>query len=112
LWDGPVLTIQIRRTEIFRDWLKSLRDGVAQARIVKQIDRLALGSPGHSRNVGEGIVELKIDHGPGYRVYYVTRGSMLIVLLCGGDKSTPAKDIRRAKQIAAEIELEDLFDGD
>ena len=104
--------IQIRKTEVFRDWLKSLRDGIAQARIAKQIDRLALGNPGHSRSVGEGIVELKIDYGPGYRVYYVTRGSVLTVLLCGGDKSTQARDIRRAKQIAAEIELEDLFDGD
>jgi putative addiction module killer protein len=103
--------IQIRRTEVFRDWLKSLRDGVAQARIANQIDRLALGNPGHSRSVGEGIVELKIDYGPGYRVYYVARGSILIVLLCGRDKSTQARDIRRAKQIAAEIELEDFFDG-
>ena len=110
--DGPGLMIHIRKTEAFRDWLKSLRDGVAQARIAKQIDRLALGNSGHSRSVGEGIVELKIDHGPGYQVYYVTRGSVLIVLLCGGDKSTQAIDIRRAKQIAAEIELEDLFDGD
>jgi putative addiction module killer protein len=110
--DGPALTIQIRRTVIFRDWLKSLRDGIAQARIAKQIDRLALGNPGHSRTVGEGVVELKIDYGPGYRVYYVTRGSVLIVLLCGGDKSTQAIDIRRAKRIAAEIELEDLSDGD
>jgi putative addiction module killer protein len=104
--------IQIRKTEVFRDWLKSLRDGIAQARIAKQIDRLALGNPGHSRSVGEGIVELKIDYGPGYRVYYVTRGSVLIALLCGGDKSTQARDIRRAKQIAAEIELEDQFDED
>jgi len=106
--DGPALMIQIRRTEIFRDWLKSLRDGVAQARIAKQIDRLALGNPGHSRSVGEGIVELKIDYGPGYRVYYVNGGGVLTVILCGGDKSTQAKDIRRAKQIAGEIELEDL----
>jgi len=104
--------IQIRRTEVFRDWLKSLRDGVAQARIANQIDRLALGNPGHSRSVGEGIVELKIDHGPGYRVYYVIRGSALIVLLCGGDESTQARDIRRAKQIATDIKPEDLFDGD
>jgi putative addiction module killer protein len=106
------LTIQIRKTEAFRDWLKSLRDGVAQARIARQIDRLALGNPGHSRSVGEGIVELKIDHGPGYRVYYVIRGSALIVLLCGGDESTQARDIRRAKQIATDIKPEDLFDGD
>lgn len=104
--------IRVRRTEIFSDWLKSLRDGVAQARIAKQIDRLALGNPAHARSVGEGIFELKIDHGPAYRVYYVTKGSELIVLLCGGDKRSQAKDIRRAKQIAAEIELEDLFDGD
>jgi putative addiction module killer protein len=83
--------IEIRRTEIFRDWLINLRDGVAQARIAKQIDRLALGNPGQSRGVGEGIVELKIDFGPGYRVYYVAKGSVLIVLLCGGDKSTQTR---------------------
>jgi len=100
--------IQVRRTEIFKDWLKSLRDGVAKARIAKQIDRLALGNPGHSRSVGEGVLELKIDYGPGYRVYYTPRGSTLVVILCGGDKSTQAKDIRGATKIAAEIELEDL----
>jgi putative addiction module killer protein len=99
--------IEIQRTEIFRDWLKDLRDGVAQARISKQIDRLALGNPGQSRSVGEGIVELKIDYGPGYRAYYVTRGTVLIVLLCGGDKSSQDKDIRRAKKIASELEVEE-----
>lgn len=100
--------IEVRYTKIFKDWLNSLRDGVAQARIAKRVDRLSLGNPGQSRSVGEGIVELKIDYGPGYRVYYITKGSVLIVLLCGGDKSTQDKDIRRAKKIAAGIEAEDI----
>jgi putative addiction module killer protein len=102
------IVIEVRTTQIFRDWLRNLRDGVTQARISKRIDRLALGNPGQSRSVGEGIVELKVDHGPGYRVYYVNKGSVIVVILCGGDKSTQQKDILKAKEIAAEIEMEEL----
>jgi putative addiction module killer protein len=87
----------------------ALRDGMAQARIIKRIDRLASGNSGQSRSVGEGIVELKIDYGPGYRVYCIAKGSVLIVLLCGGDKSSQEKDIRRAKEIAVNLDLEDLI---
>jgi putative addiction module killer protein len=100
--------IEVRTTGIFRDWLKNLRDGVAKARISQRIDRLALGNPGHARSVGEGVVELKIDCGPGYRVYYVNKGRILVVILCAGDKSTQQSDILKARQIAAEIEAEDI----
>ena len=67
------------------------------------------GNPGQSRSVGDGVVELKIDYGPGYRVYYINRGSVVIVLLCGGDKTTQEKDIRRAKELAAHLSSEDLL---
>jgi putative addiction module killer protein len=100
--------IEVRTTGIFRDWLKNLRDGVAKARIAQRIDRLALGNPGQARSVGEGIVELKIDHGPGYRVYYMNKGRVLIVILCAGDKSTQQSDILKARQIAADFEAEDI----
>ncbi|MCU1322895.1 MAG: addiction module protein [Acidobacteriaceae bacterium] len=89
--------------------MTDLRDSRARARIAKRIDRLALGNSGQSRSVGEGLVELKIDHGPGYRVYYVTRGNLLIVLLCGGDKSSQEKDIWKAKEMALQLDLEDLI---
>jgi putative addiction module killer protein len=98
--------IEVRTTEIFRDWLKNLRDGVAKARISQRIDRLAHGNPGQARSVGEGIIELKIDCGPGYRVYYVNKGRVLVIILCAGDKSTQQSDISKAKDIAAEIEVE------
>jgi len=81
-----------------------LKDKQGRARILTRIDRLEEGNPGNSRSVGGGIVELKIDFGPGYRIYYVQRGAMLIVLLCGGDKSTQASDIREAKALAAQLE--------
>ena len=101
--------IEIRLTQEFKNWLVALVDGITQARIIKRIDRLASGNSGQSRSVGEGIVELKIDYGPGYRVYYIAKGSVLIVLLCGGDKSSQEKDIRRAKEIAVNLDLEDLI---
>jgi putative addiction module killer protein len=94
---------------VFKDWLTELRDRQARFRILDRIDRLENGNPGQSRSVGEGVVELKIDYGPGYRVYYINRGGMVIVLLCGGDKSSQDKDIRRAKELAAHLSLEDLL---
>jgi len=99
--------VQVRRTEEFADWLKGLRDRQGRAKILARIDRLEDGNPGHTRSVGSGVVEMKIDFGPGYRVYYVQRGALLILLLCGGDKSTQDSDIRRAKALAAQwIETE------
>lgn len=94
--------MQILRTVDFAKWLSGLRDAVGRAKILARIDRLEEGNPGKTRSVGAGVVEMKIDYGPGYRVYYVQRGRILILLLCGGDKSTQQNDIQRAKAIAAE----------
>ena len=95
--------MQLRRTREFNEWLRSLRDIQGKAKIVARLDRLEDGNPGNSRSVGEGIFELKIDFGPGYRIYYVQRGEVLTVVLCGGDKSTQRKDIQRAKLIASQL---------
>ena len=78
------------------EWLEDLRDGATRARIVARLDRLKAGLLGDWKTVGSGVCELRIDHGPGYRVYYGQEGKTLILLLCGGDKSTQAKDIERA----------------
>ena len=91
--------LAIRETPVFKAWMRALRDRVAAARIAKRIERLAAGNPGDVKPVGAGISEMRVDHGPGYRVYYVRRGSDLIVLLCGGDKKSQAKDIERAKEL-------------
>ena len=94
--------IEIRETDVFSSWLQALRDSRAKAKIAARIQRLAFGNPGDVRPVGEGIRELRIPYGPGYRVYYVQRGNILIVLLCGGDKSTQVKDIKLAHKLAKE----------
>ena len=96
--------IEIRETESFSVWLRGIRDAQARARIAARVRRLAFGNPGDAQPVGEGISELRIHYGPGYRVYYVQRGAFLIVLLCGGDKSTQKKDIEAAKRLAKETE--------
>ena len=92
--------VELLKTDVFDRWLSKLRDVRAAARVQARLDRLALGNPGDVKSVGEGVVEMRIDYGPGYRVYYVRRGLLVIVLLCGGDKSTQEKDIARAKQMA------------
>ncbi|WP_430911436.1 type II toxin-antitoxin system RelE/ParE family toxin [Methylobacterium sp. sgz302541] len=94
---------RILRTERFDAWIKGLRDERAKARIALRIDRLALGHAGDVKPVGEGVSELRIDHGPGYRVYFVLRGEALIVLLCGGDKGSQDRDIAKAKALAATV---------
>jgi putative addiction module killer protein len=91
---------EIRQTEILAAWFQRLRDKQARARIQARIDRLMLGNPGDARGVGDCVSELRIDYGPGYRVYFVRRGSMLIVLLAGGDKGTQSRDIETAHQLA------------
>jgi putative addiction module killer protein len=96
--------LEIRQTEEFELWLKGLRDRTARAKILIRIERLALGNPGDVRPVGGRVSEMRIDHGPGYRVYFRQRGPVLIILLCGGDKSTQEQDINRAKEIAAGLE--------
>ena len=92
--------IEIVKSDRFDRWLKELKDGRARARIEARILRLSMGNPGDVKPVGGGVSEMRIDHGPGYRVYYMRRGQVLIVLLCGGDKSTQAADIRAALAIA------------
>jgi putative addiction module killer protein len=97
--------MEIRSLEVFDDWLNDLRDRGARARIIIRIRRLANGNPGGDhQSVGEGVEEMRLHFGPGYRVYYIQRRSVLVVLLCGGDKSTQAKDISRAKALALQIE--------
>jgi putative addiction module killer protein len=93
----------IRETEVFADWMAKLRDQQAKAKIAIRIDRLRSGNLGTVASVGGGVSEMKIDHGPGYRVYFVSRGKELVILLCGGDKSTQDKNIKRAKAIAANL---------
>jgi putative addiction module killer protein len=97
--------MEVRRTEGFIDWLRGLKDRQAKARIAARIDRLSLGNPGDVAPVGEGVSEMRIHYGPGYRVYFVQRGAELIVLLAGGDKDSQPADIKRAKALARE-ELE------
>jgi putative addiction module killer protein len=92
--------IEVRQTKEFAAWFKRLRDRQAQTRILVRIDRLSLGNPGDVRAVGEGVSELRIDYGPGYRIYFVRRGAALIVLLAGGDKRTQAADIAEALALA------------
>ena len=94
--------IELIKTDVFDRWLRGLRDTRARARITARIRRLSLGNPGDVKPVGEGISELRIPYGPGYRVYYITRGPVIVVLLCGGDKASQARDIDQAKTIAAQ----------
>ncbi len=93
---------ELKQTETFRKWWTRLKDERARGLIFARLDRLAYGHVGDIKPVGDGISELRIHHGPGYRVYLQQRGSTLIVLLCGGDKSTQTKDIRTAKRLAEE----------
>jgi putative addiction module killer protein len=95
--------IQIRETDSFKKWFSSLKDKKAKARIDVRIKRVSLGNFGDVRPVGNGISELKIDYGPGYRVYFVARGNTLVILLCGGDKTTQTKDIQKAHELAQEL---------
>lgn len=94
--------IELIRSETFDHWLSGLRDRRAVARIAARLDRLAAGNPGDAEPVGEGVSELRINYGPGYRVYFIQRGPVLIILLCGGDKSTQTRDITKAKALAGE----------
>ena len=96
--------IEVRQTDRFKAWLTGLRDERARARILKRLDRAGQGNLGDVAPVGGGVSEMRIFYGPGYRVYFVQRGSELIVLLCGGDKSTQSADIEEAKDMAKEIE--------
>ncbi len=93
----------IRKTDTYAQWLDGLRDIRARARVLARVERLAAGNPGDVRAVGEGVSELRIDYGPGYRVYFTMRGPSVIILLAGGDKSTQATDIKRALRLARNL---------
>lgn len=95
--------MRVSMTEVYRDWINALRDRAGRARIQVRVDRLAHGNPGQHRNLTDGVSELKIDFGPGYRVYYTERSGELTVLLAGGDKSTQSKDIRTATALAKNL---------
>ena len=95
--------VEIRQTEVYSQWFKSLRDRQARARIDVRIRRLSLGNPGDVKPVGGGVSELRIDYGPGFRVYFVQRGQTLVILLAGGDKSTQDQDIKAALELAQKI---------
>lgn len=92
--------MRVEMTEVYRDWIESLNDRVSRARIQVRVDRLAHGNPGQHRSLTHGVRELKIDTGPGYRVYYTERSGVLIVLLAGGDKSSQQRDIETAITLA------------
>ncbi len=95
--------IEIRKTEAYAKWIDGLRDIRARARIFARVERLATGNPGDVKPVGEGVSELRIHYGPGYRVYYTQRGRELVILLAGGDKSTQARDIKTALRLARNL---------
>lgn len=92
--------MRVEQTDDYRQWINGLRDHVVRARILVRVDRLIHGNPGAHRNLTDGVSELKIDIGPGYRVYYMQRGNVLLLLLAGGDKSTQTKDIAKAIVLA------------
>lgn len=92
--------MRVEKTEEYQEWLDRLKDRAGRARILMRVDRLIHGNPGDHRNLTQGVSELKIDVGPGYRVYYSLRGVRLLLLLAGGDKSTQTSDIAQALQLA------------
>jgi putative addiction module killer protein len=95
--------VEIRQTELYAGWFDRLRDRQARARIDARIRRLSLGNPGDVKPVGEGVSELRIDYGPGYRVYFARREQKVVVLLAGGDKRTQVRDIKVAIELAREL---------
>jgi putative addiction module killer protein len=95
--------IEVRQTELYDRWFDGLRDREARARILVRVRRLSLGNPGDVRPVGEGVSEMRIDCGPGYRVYFVSRGAKLVILLAGGDKRSQTRDIEAARVLARNL---------
>jgi putative addiction module killer protein len=94
---------EVQKTDEFDSWLTALADQRAVAKIVSRVERLGLGNPREVKPVGEGISEMRLAYGPGYRIYYKQTGKTIILILCGGDKSTQDRDIERAKEIAAQL---------
>ena len=99
----PTTVIEVRQTEIFARWLANLRDGRARARINARIRRLSVGNPGDAKSVGGGVSEMRIDYGPGYRVYFICRGEALVILVASGDKRTQNHDIAMAIKLARDL---------
>lgn len=95
--------MEVRKTEVFAKWLDGVRDIRARARVLARVERLAVGNPGDAEPVGEGVSELRINYGPGYRVYYKQRGKELVILLAGGDKSSQSRDIKTALRLARNL---------
>jgi len=95
--------MEIRKTSIFAEWLDGLRDIRARVRVLARIERLARGNAGDVKPLGEGVSEMRIDYGPGYRVYFKKQGRSLVILLAGGDKSTQAKDVKMALRLARNL---------
>lgn len=91
---------EVRQTAEFSDWLRRLKDPNAVARIVARIRRMEMENPGDAKGVGQGVMEMRIDYGPGYRIYYTRCGPTIVVLLCAGDKRTQSRDIKRAQELA------------
>jgi putative addiction module killer protein len=92
--------IELRQTNEFSRWIDALRDIRARARVQARIERLAMGNPGDTKLIGEGVCELRVDYGPGYRVYFTRHGREVVILLSGGNKSGQTKDIRTALRLA------------
>ncbi len=99
--------MEVRQSEAFREWFGGLRDLRAQAHIVRRIERAQAGNLGDVKVLGDGVSEMRIHYGPGYRLYLARRGARLILLLCGGDKSSQAADIRRAREMARKLDDDD-----
>lgn len=94
--------VEVLTTQVFDRWLRKLKDRQARLRIVERIDRLSHGNPGDTKPVGQGVLELRLTYGPGYRIYYLRDDGRLVLLLCGGDKSTQQADIGKAHRLADE----------
>ena len=95
--------VEVRKTEVYARWLDGLLDVRVRARVLVRVERLAAGNPGDVRPVGEGVSELRIDYGPGYRVYFKRQGGRIVVLLAGGDKRTQGRDIETALRLARNL---------
>jgi putative addiction module killer protein len=99
--------IEVRETDYFKDWMRKLRDVVARSVINARIRRLSIGNSGDSKYIGDSVSELRIDYGPGYRVYFTYLEHKIIILICGGDKSSQNSDIAKAKQLAQNLEVDE-----